>query len=83
MDFVVGLPRSPKGNNAIRVIVNRLTKSAHYIPFRVDNLQKHLQRSTCKKQLDYMESLLVLFQIETLDLCHVSGIVFRGALAAS
>ena len=35
MDFVVGLPRSPRGNNAIWVIVDRLTKSAHFIPFRV------------------------------------------------
>ena len=34
-DFVVGLPRSPRGNNAIWVIVDRLTKSAHFIPFRV------------------------------------------------
>ena len=31
MDFVVGLPRTPKGHNAIRVIVDRLTKVAHFI----------------------------------------------------
>ena len=35
MDFVTALPRSPKGNNAIWVVVDRLTKSAHFIPFRV------------------------------------------------
>ena len=35
MDFVMALPRSPKGNNAVWVVVNRLTKSAHFIPFRV------------------------------------------------
>ena len=35
MDFVTTLPRSPKGNNAVWVIVDRLTKSAHFIPFRV------------------------------------------------
>ena len=35
MDFVTALPRSPKGNNAIWIIVDRLTKSAHFIPFRV------------------------------------------------
>ena len=33
MDFVTALPRSPKGHNAIWVIVDRLTKSAHFIPF--------------------------------------------------
>ncbi|GFS35910.1 hypothetical protein Acr_00g0042620 [Actinidia rufa] len=31
MDFVVGLPNSPRGCNAIWVIVDRLTKSAHFL----------------------------------------------------
>ena len=35
MDFVTALPRSQKGNNTVWVIVNRLTKSAHFIPFRL------------------------------------------------
>lgn len=30
MNFVTGLPRSPKGNNAIWVIVDRLSKSVHF-----------------------------------------------------
>ncbi|KAJ6798227.1 uncharacterized protein M6B38_214075 [Iris pallida] len=35
MDFVTGLPRTQRGNNAIWVIVDRLTKSARFLPFRV------------------------------------------------
>ena len=34
MDFVVRLPRTRTGFNAIWVIVDRLTKSAHFLPIR-------------------------------------------------
>lgn len=36
MDFVYGLPRTTKNCEAIWVIVDRLTKSAHFIPVRMD-----------------------------------------------
>ena len=34
MDFVDGLPRLRKGNTGIWVVVDRLTKSAHFIPVK-------------------------------------------------
>ncbi|GJW94947.1 putative reverse transcriptase domain-containing protein [Tanacetum coccineum] len=34
MDFVSGLPRTPSGYDTIWVIVNRLTKSAHFLPMK-------------------------------------------------
>ena len=36
MDFVSGLPLSASKKDAIWVVVDRLTKSAHFIPVRTD-----------------------------------------------
>ncbi|KAJ8749322.1 hypothetical protein K2173_018805 [Erythroxylum novogranatense] len=37
MDFVMGLPRTPRQHDAIWDIVDRLTKSAHFLPVRESN----------------------------------------------
>ena len=42
MDFVVGLPRTQRGSDAIWVVVDRVTKSAHFIPMRVRDSVDHL-----------------------------------------
>jgi hypothetical protein len=42
MDFVVGLPHSPRGRDAIWVVVDRLTKSAHFIPMKTTNSASEL-----------------------------------------
>jgi hypothetical protein len=34
MDFVVGLPCSPRGKDVIWVVIDRLTKVAHFIPMK-------------------------------------------------
>jgi hypothetical protein len=34
MDFIVGLPHTQSGYDSIWVIVDRLTKVAHFIPFK-------------------------------------------------
>ncbi|GKD85117.1 putative reverse transcriptase domain-containing protein [Tanacetum coccineum] len=38
MDFVSGLPRTPSGYDSIWVIVDRLTKSAHFLPMKKTDL---------------------------------------------
>jgi len=40
MDFIVGLPRTQKGYDSIWVIVDRLTKSAHFLPVKTRYLAK-------------------------------------------
>ena len=44
MDFVIGLPRTSKGNDAIWMIVDRLTKSALFIA-----MNKHFVGVCCEK----------------------------------
>ncbi|GJW05108.1 putative reverse transcriptase domain-containing protein [Tanacetum coccineum] len=44
MDLVIKLPKSSSGYNAIWVIVDRLTKSAHFLPIREDYKTEKLAR---------------------------------------
>lgn len=44
MDFITKLPRTTKGHDSIWVIVDRLTKSAHFIPIREDFKVEKLAR---------------------------------------
>ncbi|XP_059650799.1 uncharacterized protein LOC132296634 [Cornus florida] len=44
MDFVTGLPRSPRGNESVWVIIDRLTKTAHFLPVKVIDSAEALGR---------------------------------------
>ena len=49
MDFVSGLPRTPMNCEAIWVVVDRLTKSAHFIPVRMDYSMERLAQLYIEK----------------------------------
>ena len=53
MDFIVGLPRTQRGFDSIWVIVDRLTKVAHFIPVKVTY-------SSAKLAELYMERIVCL-----------------------
>ena len=42
MDFIVGLPKTTKNHDAIWVIVDRLTKSAHFLPIKMTSSLEQL-----------------------------------------
>jgi len=56
LDFVTALPRSSKGHNAIWVIVDRLIKCAHFIPFRVGQSTETLAER-------YMQEIIKLHRV--------------------
>ena len=54
MDFVTGLPRATEGFDANWVIVDRLTKTAHFIPICMDYPVDKLTQSMSRKWSDCM-----------------------------
>jgi hypothetical protein len=49
MNFMVGLPRVPRGQDAIYVVVDKLMKSAHFLPIKItDSLEKLAELYVCE-----------------------------------
>lgn len=49
MDFVVGFPKTRRNHDAIWVIVDRLTKSAHFLPIRISSSLDELSKLYIKE----------------------------------
>ncbi|GKC08480.1 putative reverse transcriptase domain-containing protein, partial [Tanacetum coccineum] len=49
MDFITKLPKMSSGQDAIWVIVDRLTKSAHFLPMKETNSMENLMRQYLKE----------------------------------
>ena len=55
MDFVVGLPKTTNGYDAIWVIVDRLNKSAHFLPIKITYSLEQLVDLYVKELYDCIE----------------------------
>ena len=44
MDFLMALPRTQRGFNSVWIIVDRLTKSAHFLPMKDTDTLEHLAK---------------------------------------
>ena len=49
MDFITKLPKTPGGYDTIWVIVDRLTKSAHFLPIKKTEKMKKLTQAYLKE----------------------------------
>jgi hypothetical protein len=58
MDFVTTISHSPRGNNKVWVIVDHLTKAAHFIPFIVGQSTESLAEK-------YMQEAVRLHRVPT------------------
>ena len=73
MDFIVGLPHTQRGYDSIWVIVDRLTKVAHFLPVKTTYTGPQLAAL-------YMERIVCLHGVpkrscltEVLNSCHTFG----------
>ncbi|GJU27778.1 putative reverse transcriptase domain-containing protein [Tanacetum coccineum] len=55
MDFVTKLPKMASGQDMIWVIVDRLTKSAHFLPAKENDSMEKLTRQYLKEVVSHME----------------------------
>nr|GEW36168.1 putative reverse transcriptase domain-containing protein [Tanacetum cinerariifolium] len=62
MDFVTKLPRTQSGNNTIWVVVDRLTKSVHFLPITENDPMDELARL-------YLEEVVMKHGIPVLIIC--------------
>ena len=65
MDFITGLPRTSKKHDSILVVVDKLTKAAHFIPLKTTHIATDVVDIFLKKLHARTEFLRQLCLIET------------------
>ncbi|KAA3477716.1 Gag protease polyprotein [Gossypium australe] len=83
MDFVPGLPLNPSKKNSVWVIIDRLTKSAHFLLVRTDNSLEKLVEL-------YISKIVCLYGIPTfivgkvyINVCEATVKIIRNQLRFS
>jgi hypothetical protein len=66
MDFIVGLPLTPRKHDSIWVIVDRVTKIAHFIPV-------HTTYSAKRYMEIYVDLIVRLHSVQKLS-CHAEAL---------
>nr|GEW62487.1 reverse transcriptase domain-containing protein [Tanacetum cinerariifolium] len=70
MDFITKLPKSSHGFNTIWVIMDRLTKSAHFLPIRENDPLDKLARF-------YLNRIVARYGMPVLIICDRDGRPFK------
>jgi hypothetical protein len=83
MDFIVGLPRTQKGYDSIWVIVDQLTKVAHFIPVKTKYTGEQLAILYMEKIVCCMEFQRRLYPIEVRSLRHTFGRLYMNVWGQS
>ncbi|GJY07098.1 putative reverse transcriptase domain-containing protein [Tanacetum coccineum] len=70
MDFITKLPKTSSGYDTIWVIVDRLTKSAHFLPMKVNDSMERLTRIYLKEVVSRHGSEVGDSHLTSLEIIH-------------
>jgi hypothetical protein len=77
MEFVVGLPKALDGQVSIWVVIDRLTKIAHFIPFHITNSMPKLAEMYIRDIIRLHGVLASIVLTETLVSLQDSGSAYK------
>ena len=76
LDFIVALPKTQRGKDAIMIVVDRFSKMAQIIPYHKIDDASYIAEHTSKRSLGCMECLRLLFLTIIQNSYLTSGVVY-------